>query len=314
MSLAIGVDVGGTSLRAGLVDEHGCVMRAARRRIEGRDPPSFLEELRALVAELGDGTVKLPMAVGLAALTEINSGTVVVAPNLGWRDVPMGPMLSEAFGRRVRLVNDLDAITVGEAACGAGQGAANVVCLFVGTGVGMGAVVHGRVLEGHGGMATELGHVKVRSVETGRACGCGERGCLEAYASGRHLPELLAAKVSSGVRSRLLDEVGEDRALLTADRIEAAAGAGDPAAVELWKDVALELGRAAGMVVTLFNPSVLVLGGGVLLAAPSLQQGVVDNMRRHSGRPQLEQVKLCASQLGDQAGLIGAGLLAHQGL
>ncbi|MEZ4273105.1 MAG: ROK family protein [Myxococcota bacterium] len=107
-------------------------------------------------------------------------------------------MLAAQFGRPVRLVNDLNAICAGEAAVGGGQGSHHVMCVFVGTGVGMGAVSHGRVVEGADGLATELGHIKVQSPETGRLCGCGGRGCLEAYTSGRHLPALLQQKIDAG--------------------------------------------------------------------------------------------------------------------
>jgi glucokinase len=309
--LAIGVDVGGTSLRAALVDERGKIARAVRRPLEERDPQKLLDQLDRLIVDLAVTKGPLPICVGLAAIIRVESGLVAVAPNLGWRDVPIGDMLAERYGRPVRLVNDLNAISVGEAACGAGRGAKDVVCVFVGTGVGMGAVIQGAMLEGSEGFATELGHIKIESVDTGRRCGCGERGCLEAYTSGRHLPDLLAAKVAHGVPSRLLDEVRGDLKALTADRIEAAAGAGDRAAVELWEEIGVRLGRAIGNLITVLNPRAVVLGGGVLLAAPSLRKRVVTQLERYAGRQQLGSVAVRDSELGDHAGLVGAGLLAH---
>ena len=243
MTAAIGIDVGGSSLRAALVDETGKILRAQRRKLGERTPEALLDQLAALLKSLGAEDPAMPIGMGLAAIIRLKGGIVAVAPNLGWRDVPFGEMLAARFERPVRLVNDLDAITVGEASCGAGRGADNVICVFVGTGVGMGAVVHGRVLEGYNGTATELGHVKVESAALGRSSGCGERGCLEAYASGRHLPDLLSAEAARGKKTRLLDEVKGDLKSLTAERIEAAARDGDEAALSLWASIADILGR-----------------------------------------------------------------------
>ncbi|MFC1610458.1 ROK family protein [Myxococcota bacterium] len=311
MTLAIGIDAGGSTLRAALVDPAGKVVRAVRHRLGGRAPESVLRQLERVVADLGSIDSDAPMAVGLAGFIRLETGVVALSPNLGWREVPFGSMLSDLFGRQVRLVNDLGATAIGEAACGAGRGASDLVCVFVGTGVGMGAVVGGHVLEGSDGLAAELGHVRVAPPDTGRRCGCGETGCLEAYTSGRHLPDLLAEKVAAGTPSRLLDEVDGDLTLLDAGRIEAAAMDGDAAAVELWGEVAEHLGRELGNLLTLFGPRVLVLGGGVLLAAPSLKAQVVERLRVYAGKPQLDEVDICDSELGEHAGLVGAGLLAH---
>ncbi|MBI5507739.1 MAG: ROK family protein [Deltaproteobacteria bacterium] len=313
MTAAIGIDIGGSSLRAAIVEHDGRIVRAKSRRLGERSPEALLNQLEDLLQSLG-GAGDAAMAVGLAAVIRLQTGVVTVAPNLGWHQVPFAEMLARRFGRPVRLVNDLDAITVGEAACGAGKGATDVVCVFVGTGVGMGAVVDGRVLEGCGGTATELGHIKVESTIDGRLCGCGERGCLETYASGRHLPELVRAKVERGRQTRLVADVeghGDWKAL-TAERIEAAAKDGDEVAREVWRDAAGYLGRAIGNLVTIFNPRVLVLGGGVLEAAPSLRRAVVAGINADAARPQLADVSIRDSELGDQAGLVGAGLLAHQ--
>ncbi len=305
MSLAVAMDIGGSSLRAALVDARGKIARAVRRELIAREPKAVLDGIERLVRDL-EAPEGSPMAAGLAAVLKVKSGEVVVAPNLAWRDVPFGALLAERFGRPVRLVNDLDAIAMGEARCGAGRGAEDVVCVFVGTGVGMGAVVRGEVLEGAEGMATELGHIKIESVEAGRICGCGERGCLEAYTSGRHLGDLYAEKVATGVAGLRAG------ATLKADAIEAAAREGDRAARALWQDVGDRLGRAIGNLVTLFNPAVVVLGGGVLHAAASLRALVEERLRAYAGRAQMESAHVRDSELGDHAGLVGAGLLAHR--
>ncbi len=311
MSVALGLDIGGTTLRAALVDSSGGLLKVAKRRIAERTPEALLHDLAQLIDELAPIPEGVPLGAGLAAVMRQPQGVVMVAPNLGWTDVPFGALLRARFGRPVRLVNDLDAITMGEATRGAGRGAAHVLCVFVGTGVGMGAVVHGQILEGASGMATELGHIKIGSFATGRLCGCGERGCLEAYASGRHLPELLAEQVASGLSCPTFAQHRHEPQALTADCIERAATTGEPAAVALWQETASLLGRAIGNLVTVFNPQVLVLGGGVLQAAPSLHEATVNEIRAYAARPQLADVTIAKSELGDDAGLVGAGLLAQ---
>lgn len=309
--LRIGIDVGGTHLRAALVDPHGKPVKVVRAQLDARDPSGLLLRMQEARTQLGEAaTQPLPMGVGLAGQILLASGTVAVAPNLGWHDVPFGPMLERTFGQPVRMLNDLNAIALAEAVCGAGEGAADVVCVFVGTGVGMGAVVAGHILEGADGLATELGHIKIASVEHGRMCGCGERGCLEAYTSGRHLPDLLATKVASGLPSPLYTASEGATDQLTAGHIDAAAHSGDPAARALWEEISQQLARAIGDTVTLFNPRVLILGGGVFLAAPHLKKAVLDQIRAYAARPAQRQLKISDTGLGDDAGVIGAALAA----
>jgi glucokinase len=310
---AIGIDVGGTHLRAALLDKSGSIVQVVRHNLAGRTPEALLALLVKARAELKktfDAIDTLPMGIGLAAQIWLESGTVAVAPNLGWHNVPFGKMLADAFGERVRMVNDLNAIAVGEAAYGAGAGCKELVCVFVGTGVGMGAVVGGEVMEGADGLATELGHIKVGPLDNGRLCGCGERGCLEAYASGRHLPDLLAEKVAQGLPSPLFDAVKGKADKLTAGAIDAAAQGNDAAAAALWVDITEHLGRAIGNVVTLFNPSMLVLGGGVFAAAPHLRRACVQRLQQCAARPASTHLQVRDTTLGDDAGIIGAALVA----
>lgn len=310
MKRAVGIDVGGTSLRAALVDARGEVIASVKNPLADRTPGALVAATAALVEQLAPGDATMPIGVGLAAQLRVREGRVAVAPNLGWRDVPYGSMLRERFGRPVRLVNDLDAITMGEAGVGAARGERDVVCVFLGTGLGMGAVVQGQLLEGAEGLATELGHIKVESVDDGRVCGCGQRGCLEAYTSGRHLPSLLAQKIASGLACRLADAVRTTPEAVTADRIEAAIEAGDPACAALWDDIGERMARVLGNVVAVFNPRVLVLGGGVLFAAPRLRRRIEERLSAYAPPAHASVLAVRDAALGDQAGLIGAALSA----
>ena len=312
MTLALGIDVGGTSLRAALVDENGALVHSAKRALAERSPDAVLEQVAELVSGLGPDLKRAPIAVGLAALLLPKKGLVANGPAFGWRNVPFGEMLANRFGRPVRLINDLDAITVGEAVLGAGQGSHDVMCVFVGTGVGMGVVSQGVVIEGADGLATELGHIKVESPVDGRLCGCGERGCLEAYTSGFHLPKLLFEKAAQGLASPFLARTSGDPTKVNAATLEAAAAEGDPAARALWDDIGRRLGIAVANAITLFNPRVLVLGGGVLVLAPSLRARLVEGVQLAAARSHLAGLSIRDTMLGDDAGLVGAGLLAHE--
>ncbi len=310
MSLAVGVDLGGSTLRAALVDAQGDIVRAVRRPLGERSPEAVVDQLALLLGELAPPP-GAPMAVGLAGSIRSHGGVVALAPNLGWRELPFGALLAARFGG-ARLVNDLGAITVGEAERGAGRGARDVVCVFVGTGVGMGAVVGGALLEGHGGLAAELGHAKVVEPEQGRLCGCGERGCLEAYVGGRHLPALLGEQLAAGVASDRFRADDPVLASVDAAVLEEAAAAGDPAALAVWRRAAELLGRALGTVIAVLSPRGLVLGGGVLRRAPHLRALVGERLQANGPRPQLAELVIRDSELGDDAGLVGAGLLAHR--
>jgi glucokinase len=309
---SIGIDIGGTHLRAALMDGQGKLLQVERYRLTARDPAAMLEQIavgRRALAKSGAPIDGLPMGVGLAGQINTQQGVVAVAPNLGWHDVPFGSMLHERFGQQVRLVNDLNAIAVGEAAYGTYRGCRELCCVFVGTGTGMGAVTGGAVVEGADGLATELGHTKVGSVTTGRLCGCGERGCLEAYTSGRHLPPLLQAKAAAGLACALMGG-GRPLESITSADIDAAAQAKDPAAVALWADVSEMLAQAVGNVVTLFNPAVLVLGGGVLQTAKSLNAQLIARIPAYAARPAQRKLTISDSCLGDDAGIVGAARVA----
>lgn len=310
MRRALGIDLGASTVRAALVDESGAILAAQRRGLEGRSPEQVIAQIVSTVSSLDAEALALPAAIGVAAQLWVRTGVVAVAPNLGWVDVPFGELLARAFKHPVRVVNDLDAITVGEARCGAGQGSTDVMVIFVGTGLGMGAICQGQLIEGADGLATELGHTKVVPPGQGRQCGCGERGCLETYTAGRHLPALLAEKAATGFASPLLDSVGGRLDRLDARLIEEAVNAGDPAAAALWADVAGTLGLACANAVTMMNPRVVVLGGGVLTSAPGLRDRTVEVMRACTARPALSKVVVRGTELGDRAGLVGAGLLA----
>ncbi|MGB8931763.1 MAG: ROK family protein, partial [Anaeromyxobacteraceae bacterium] len=231
--------------------------------------------------------------------------------NLGWRNVSIGGLLSGALGQAVRVANDLSAAAAGEHAWGAARGASDALVVFVGSGVGAGLILGGRLHEGAYGVAGELGHVKVRPPRPGqqeRRCGCGEWGCLEAYAGGVNVAARVREDVNAGIADRVRAIAGTD-ANVSASAVEAAYAEGDLYARELWGELGELLGRAIANATTLLNPARVVLGGGVLRGCPNLARIVRAQVMEKTASAARAGVEVVPAELGDDAGLLGAALL-----
>jgi glucokinase len=317
--LALGVDLGGTNARAALVEPAtGVVVAAHRLRHVERSPEAVVATIAAAVREAahlaGVEVAGLEAAgVGVAGQCLGRTGTVLNAPNLGWRDVPLGDALRTALGLEVRVVNDLSAAAWGERRCGAARGVDDAVLVFVGSGVGSGLILGGRLHEGGRGVAGELGHIKVAPPGAApRRCGCGEWGCLEAYAGGMNLASRLRDEVAGGRAGAVLAAAGGEPGRLSASAVEAAYAAGDPYARELWAEVGELIGTVCANVVTLLNPLRLVLGGGVLLGCANLERIVRAHLADRVLRAARRDFEVRRSELGDDAGVVGAALLGAE--
>jgi glucokinase len=310
--LAIGIDLGGTSARAAVVDEAGKILAAVKRAHDGAAPERMAELLRDLATE-ARGQAKVSAAevaavgVGLAGQIHGSTGVVAVGPNLGWRDVPFGALLQKRLACPVRVMNDLSAAAWGERAVGAARGERDVFLFFVGSGIGSGIILEGRLYEGSTGVAGEIGHIKVEP--GGRLCGCGERGCLEAYCGGHNLSSQVAEALASGRKSSLAPAAAGGRRV-TAAEIEQAALAGDALASELWDRCAALLPVAVANLATVLNPAVIVLGGGVLTTASRLEKAVRERARELTLAAARETLRIVDASLGDDAGVVGASLRA----
>lgn len=306
----LGIDLGGTFARAAVVDGTGTIVAAAKVALGDRTPGGVVETIAQAASDavMAAGAPVTACGVGAAAQIHRDSGVLSVAPNLGWRNVPLGEMLKARLGQPVRVVNDLTAAAWGEFNAGAGRGAQDVLVMFVGSGVGSAIIANGRLVEGGGGVAGEFGHIKV--VPGGRPCGCGEKGCLEAYVGGHNLiaqgRELLAA----GASPALAALTGGDPARVNPVVLEQASEAGDAAAREVYERAAHFLAVAVANYVTVLNPARLILGGGVLSHCPALRKRVEDGVRAYSSRTSREGLLIADAELGDNSGIIGAALLA----
>ena len=307
---AVGVDLGATNARAALIDVGaGKVLAETKRPWTDRAPETVSAIVGAVVREIDPKHERVGVGVGFAGMLRGWSGVVVIAPNFGWREVDFRKMLRAEVGERTELYNDLNAIAYGEAQYGGARGIKDVLCVYVGTGVGGGIVVNGQLYAGATHLGGEIGHTKV--VPNGRQCGCGMRGCLEAYASGRNIQKRAQEELRGGERSLAVELAGGiDN--VHAGFLDEAARRGDVYAGQLWEEVSTLLGMVLANAVTLLNPSRLVMGGGVWKGAPELGRRSIARLYEFVNQPSREDFEVVDTALGDGAGMLGAAaLIAH---
>ncbi len=312
--LAVGVDIGGTKVAAGVVDPHGNVLARARRLTPSRDPKAVEDTIVEVVGELRDHHDIAAVGIGAAGFVDADRSRVLFAPHLAWRNEPLRAAVTQAVGLPVVVENDANAAAWAEWRFGAGRGEPRLVCVTLGTGIGGGIVIDGTVYRGRHGMAGEFGHMIV--VPDGQRCECGNRGCLEQYASGnvlgREAREL--ARANSPVVVPLLERVNGKIDDLVGPVITAAARDGDPLAIELFEEVGRWLGIGLANLAAALDPGMFVIGGGVSDAGELLLRPARDSFRRIlTGRGFRPEPRIVRADLGPEAGLVGAADLARVG-
>jgi glucokinase len=318
VTVTIGLDVGGTKIAAGLVDDHGTVLARARHATPSRDANASVtvmaDLVRYLAAQAKSKGLPEPEAIGVgaAALVDVSRRVVLFTANLGWQDVPLAELLEKASGLPVVVENDANAACWGEFQFGAGRASDFVACVTVGTGLGGGLVDGGRLLRGAYGIAAEIGHVI--KVPNGLPCGCGRRGCWEQYASGNALVRVargMAAERRTEAANLLQRGDGTPEGV-QGQHITAAAQAGDPVAVAAFQQIGGWLGRGLADLAALVDPELFVIGGGVIDAGELLlgpaRIAFEQNLVGAGHRPVAGVV---AAQLGNDAGIVGAADLAR---
>ncbi len=302
MDYYLSADIGGTQLRAASFAAEGTKpLRRAALPTRGDEP--VLERLKRLLHSVqpNGGTL---LGIGVASPGPLDPvrGVVLEAPNIpGWRNLPLKALLEDEFGAPVVVDNDANLAALGEWRYGAGQGHHHLLYLTISTGIGAGVIVGDRLMHGARGLAAELGHVTV--VPNGPLCGCGKRGHLEAVASGTAIARMAAEVVAAGENSSLAELPHPP----TAAEVAAAAQAGDPLARRIFAEAGTHLGRALAGFLHIFNPSVVILGGGVVQAGDVLLRPLEETMRAEVMSPAyLEGLKITTAELGDNAGLLGA--------
>ena len=307
MSLTIGVDVGGTKVAAGAVDDQGRIVEKLRLSTPSASPEQTAAVIADAAADLLSRHKATSVGVGAAGFVNESAGTVAFAPNLAWRKEPLRAKVEGMIGLPVVVENDGNASAWAEVKFGAARGHAHVVFISVGTGIGAGFILDGRLYRGRWGMAAEPGHFRV--VPDGRLCGCGNRGCWEQYASGNALTTEARdfARRSPSGATRLLQLAGGDPDAIGGAQVTQAALEGDPAALRCFSIVGTWLGQGLADLAAILDPECIVVGGGVseageLLLVPA--RAVFERALTGAGyRPQVEIAK---AALGPDAGIVGA--------
>ena len=313
MSLTIGVDVGGTKVAAGVVDERGTVVEKLRRATPSSSPARTEQVIAGAVTELLSRHRVQAVGLGAAGFIDEERAIVRFAPNLAWREEPLRLRVEDLIGLPVVVDNDANASAWAEVRFGAARGHTNVIFVGVGTGIGAGIVLDGALYRGRWGMAGEPGHYRV--VPDGRLCGCGNRGCWEQYASGNALVAEARefARRSPGAAVRLLQLGGGAAEGISGPEVTQAAREGDAAALRCFEIVGGWLGQGLAALAAILDPDCFVIGGGVsdagdLLIGPA-QAAFAGALTGGRYRPHAE-IRL--AQLGADAGVIGAADLARR--
>ena len=312
MGLTVGVDVGGTKVAAGVVDESGQVLERVRRDSSAQVPGATEKVITEAVRELEAAYPIEAVGVGAAGLVDETRSVVRFAPNLGWREQPLRALLEEATGLPVVVENDANAAAWAEYRFGAARGRDDVVMITVGTGIGGALVLAGRLHRGRYGLAGEVGHLVVD--KDGRHCGCGRRGCWEQYASGNAL--LRAARNRAAQdrdRARILLSYGDGSPEgVAGPHVTAAAQAGDPVALQTFEEIGYWLGRGMAELAAVLDPGCFVVGGGVSEAGELLLGPARREFAQHLvGADVRPAAEVLPAALGNLAGLVGAADLAR---
>jgi glucokinase len=310
--LAVGVDIGGTKVAAGVVDVAGRVLARARRVTPSRDAGLVEATIVEVVEELRAVYDVVAVGIGAAGFVDASRSRVLFAPHLAWRDEPLREAVAGTVGLPVVVENDANAAAWAEWRFGAGRGESHLVMVTLGTGIGGGVILDGKVQRGRYGMTGEFGHMVV--VPDGHRCECGNRGCLEQYASGnvlgREAQEL--ARAGSPVAVSLLERVAGDVEALVGPVVTQAAQEGDACAIELFQDVGRWLGVGLANLAAALDPGLFVVGGGVSDAGELLLGPARESFRRTlTGRGYRPEPRILRASFGPEAGLVGAADLAR---
>ena len=313
--LIIGVDLGGTNAKTAVVTRDRRVLAKDSRPTEAEGGPEavmrvMVESIDAALKQAG-ATRSDVLAAGFGAPGPMNwqTGVVFSPPNLpGWKDVPLAAQMQKRLGFPCFIDNDANVACYGEFWLGAGQGADSIVLLTLGTGVGGGIVVFGQLLRGIDGTAGEIGHLKV--MRDGRMCGCGSRGCLEAYGSVTGMVRTAVEGINEGRKTSLLKMAGGDVSKITGKMISEALAAGDEFAGWVMKETATWLGLGISSLVNLLNPEKVILSGGMIAAGEALFEPIRATVKANSFEVPARRAQILAAGLGADSGVIGAAGVA----
>lgn len=307
--LIVGVDLGGTQIRAALADaQDKIIQRVSQPTIADEGPEAVLGRIKEAIRRVLPAEIGKVGAIGFAAPGPLDpwKGIIMDAPNLpGWKNVSLKDLMEEEFGLPVFVGNDANLAALAEQRFGAGQGAADLIYITVSTGIGGGIIADNRLLLGAQGFAAEVGHQTIEA--HGPRCNCGNIGCLEALAAGPAIARRARELIKDGTETAITELVGGDLDRITAKEVNQAAQAGDPMAIEIFRQAGFYIGIGIVNLLHILNPSLIVIGGSVAKAGDLLFEPVRATVReRAMASYYWENTPILPATLGDDAGLLGA--------
>lgn len=317
MRYIVGIDIGGTNVVVGTVAEDGSelVGLVSEPTFSEQGPDAVVARIvrlarASITAAKEQGKQVVGVGIGSPGPLDTERGVVLLTPNLGWTNMPLRDRVAGGLGLPATLDNDANCAVFGEWWQGAARGVRHVVGLTIGTGIGGGIVLDGKIYHGASDIAGEIGHMTIDS--NGRHCKCGNYGCLEAYASGPAIAARAVEGIQAGVETGLPAYVGGDLAKLTAQLIYEAAHDGDAYALEIVHETAKYLGAGVASIINIFNPEVVVICGGVTLAGDTLFTPLDHEVRRRAFKPAVEACRILPGELTGTAGVYGAAAVLAQ--
>lgn len=315
MAKRIGIDVGGTNVKIALVDENGKIIYSnsvptyAKMGYE-YTVNNIKQAIKDLMKETGtDSTSIEGIGFDFPGQVDCKTGVVKLAPNIpGWVNVPIAQMIEDEFHIPTRIDNDVRCAALGELKFGAGKGCQNFVCITVGTGIGSGLVINGKVVRGAANAAGEIGHIKLQ-MNGGPICGCGDTGCLEAFASGPAIVAMAQDYIRGGKSTKFREMAAAEGGEITPYMVAKAAEEGDPVAKRIFEIVGEYIGIGLTSVINLLNPEKVIIGGGVAEAGDLLFDPIRRTIKERAMVVAGNSVEIVPAELGNSAGVIGASML-----
>ena len=313
MKTALALDLGGTRFRMALVTEHGDILGQSEAPTTSfANPQSMVREsarvASLLLSQAPEEARPKGLAAAVAGAVDQEGGFLHSSPNLpGWREVPLRELLESEIGLPCLLENDANAAAWGEFTQGAGQGYPHLLYVTVSTGIGGGIIIDGHLYRGSIGTAGEIGHTTIEP--SGPLCGCGNQGCLETMASGKAIARCAAEAMAKGTPTVLFQLVPTEGGTVTAEHVSQAARMGDAVATEIVRRAATYLGMGLAGMVNVLNPQAVIIGGGVSHMGAMLLEPMEETLRARAFPAATRDLQVLPSALGDDAGLIGAGVL-----
>jgi glucokinase len=309
----LALDLGGTKIRSAIVLSSGEIVSSARYPTQAaKGPEKVIERLTYAIKDtlqrVGFKIEDLNgIVIASAGIIDIINGIVTASPSLpGWRDIPLRNIIGKKLKTEVQLINDASAAALGEHRFGAGKGLNNLVYLTVSTGIGGGIIINRELYDGTDGCAAEIGHMIIEA--DGPKCNCGSSGCLEVMASGTAIAREAQRRIAQGQRSSLIDFTKNSTSIITAETVAEAAKCGDTVACEVINRAAYYLGIGIANVVNIFNPEMVIIGGGVSKMGELLLKPARKVVKQKAFRLPAGTVRIVRSRLGDNAGIMGAAI------